>query len=90
MDVILDSVGAPYFQRNLESLNLDGRLFIIGTMGGAVTQLDIRSLFAKRLTVQGKIILNEVCWYKFQSIQRSFSSFYLNQKLVLEFQISWN
>ncbi|XP_004139484.1 quinone oxidoreductase PIG3 [Cucumis sativus] len=52
VDVILDSVGASYFQRNLESLNLDGRLFIIGTMGGAVTQLDIRSLFAKRATVQ--------------------------------------
>ncbi|KAE8652808.1 hypothetical protein Csa_022862 [Cucumis sativus] len=54
VDVILDSVGASYFQRNLESLNLDGRLFIIGTMGGAVTQLDIRSLFAKRATVQVK------------------------------------
>lgn len=80
VDVILDSVGASYFQRNLESLNLDGRLFIIGTMGGAVTQLDIRSLFAKRATVQGKIILNEVCCYKLQSIQRKFSSFYLNQK----------
>lgn len=56
VDVILDSIGAPYFQRNLESLNLDGRLFIIGTLGGAVTQLDFRSLFAKRLTVQGKTI----------------------------------
>uniref|UniRef100_A0A9I9CJX7 Enoyl reductase (ER) domain-containing protein n=2 Tax=Cucumis melo TaxID=3656 RepID=A0A9I9CJX7_CUCME len=58
VDVILDSVGAPYFQRNLESLNLDGRLFIIGTMGGAVTQLDIRSLFAKRLTVQAAGLRN--------------------------------
>ncbi|KAG6603717.1 Quinone oxidoreductase PIG3, partial [Cucurbita argyrosperma subsp. sororia] len=58
VDVILDSIGAPYFQRNLESLNLDGRLFIIGTMGGAVTQLDFRSLFAKRLTVQAAGLRN--------------------------------
>ena len=61
VDVILDSIGAPYFQRNLESLNFDGRLFSIGTTGGDVTQLDFRSLFAKRLTVQGKVILNEIC-----------------------------
>ena len=56
MDVILDSVGAPYFKRNLESLNYDGRLFVIGTIGGAVTELDLRALFPKRLTVQGTTI----------------------------------
>ncbi|KAF8031255.1 hypothetical protein BT93_D0451 [Corymbia citriodora subsp. variegata] len=52
VDVILDCVGAPYFQRNLDSLNIDGRLFIIGTQSGAVTQVDLRSLLARRLTVQ--------------------------------------
>ncbi|KAM6585035.1 hypothetical protein CsatB_012037 [Cannabis sativa] len=52
VDVILDSIGASYFKKNLESLNYDGRLFIIGFMGGAVTELDLRALFPKRLTVQ--------------------------------------
>ncbi|EXB51810.1 Quinone oxidoreductase PIG3 [Morus notabilis] len=52
VDVILDSIGASYFKRNLESLNYDGRLFIIGTMGGAVTELNLGSLLLKRLTVQ--------------------------------------
>ncbi|KAJ4831390.1 hypothetical protein Tsubulata_020407 [Turnera subulata] len=52
VDVILDSLGASYFQRNLDSLGMDGRLFVIGLMGGAVTELNIGSLFAKRLTVQ--------------------------------------
>lgn len=52
VDVILDSIGASYFKRNLESLNYDGRLFIIGTMGGAVTELNLGSLLVKRLTVQ--------------------------------------
>ncbi|PON70973.1 Quinone oxidoreductase PIG [Parasponia andersonii] len=52
VDVILDSIGASYFKRNLESLNYDGRLFLIGFMEGAVTELDLRALFPKRLTVQ--------------------------------------
>lgn len=52
VDVILDSIGALYFKRNLESLNYDGRLFVIGTMGGTVAELDFRSLLAKRLTMQ--------------------------------------
>ncbi|PON70978.1 Quinone oxidoreductase PIG [Parasponia andersonii] len=52
VDVILDIMGAPYFKKNLESLNYDGRLFVIGTIGGSVTELDLRALFPKRLTVQ--------------------------------------
>ncbi|KAJ6925750.1 hypothetical protein NC651_010237 [Populus alba x Populus x berolinensis] len=52
VDVILDSVGAPYFQKNVDSLNIDGRLFLLGFMGGAVTQVNLGSLFAKRITVQ--------------------------------------
>lgn len=52
VDVILDCIGASYFQRNLDSLNFDGRLFIIGTQSGAVTQVDLRGLLARRLTVQ--------------------------------------
>ncbi|KAF8044129.1 hypothetical protein BT93_A2190 [Corymbia citriodora subsp. variegata] len=52
VDVILDCVGASYFQRNLDCLNFDGRLFIIGFLSGVVTQVDLRGLLAKRLTVQ--------------------------------------
>ncbi|KAJ6738100.1 QUINONE OXIDOREDUCTASE PIG3-RELATED [Salix koriyanagi] len=48
VDVILDSVGATYFQKNVDSLNIDGRLFLLGFMGGAVTQVNLASLFAKR------------------------------------------
>ncbi|XP_030528807.2 quinone oxidoreductase PIG3-like isoform X2 [Rhodamnia argentea] len=58
VDVILDCVGAPYFQRNLDSLNFDGRLFIIGFQSGAVTQVDLRGLLARRLTVQAAGLRN--------------------------------
>jgi len=53
VDVILDCVGASYCQRNLDSLNLDGRLLIIGFRGGVTTQVDLPPLLAKRLAVQG-------------------------------------
>ncbi|KAG5222024.1 oxidoreductase family protein [Salix suchowensis] len=52
VDVILDSIGAPYFQKNVDSLSIDGRLFLLGFMGGSVTQVNLASLFAKRITVQ--------------------------------------
>ncbi|KAL1537483.1 NADPH:quinone reductase [Salvia divinorum] len=52
VDVILDNIGASYFQRNLESLSIDGRLFIVGFMGGTTTEINLASLLAKRLTVQ--------------------------------------
>ncbi|KAI9198719.1 hypothetical protein LWI28_021127 [Acer negundo] len=53
VNVILDCVGAPYFQQNLDSLDFDGRIFIIGIQGEAKTELNIRSLFTRPLTVQG-------------------------------------
>ena len=37
INVILNHIGASYLKQNLESLNFDGRFFIIGTMGGFVT-----------------------------------------------------
>ncbi|KAJ7946917.1 putative Quinone oxidoreductase [Quillaja saponaria] len=58
VDVILDCIGAAYYQRNLESLSVDGRLFIIGFQGGAHTEVDLRALVAKRLTVQGAGLRN--------------------------------
>jgi len=54
VDVILDIVGAPYFNRNLNILKKDGRLVIIGYMGGRVVEnFDLQQLMLKRLIVTG-------------------------------------
>ena len=54
VDVILEMVGAAYFQRNLRSLAWDGRLVIIAFLGGfEVEKADIRPIMLKRLTVTG-------------------------------------
>ena len=34
VDLILDFIGAPYFERNVNALNFGGRLVQIGIMGG--------------------------------------------------------
>ena len=53
VDVILDNMGAAYLKQNLDSLNFDGRLFIIGLQGGATAEINLASLLARRITVQG-------------------------------------
>ncbi len=53
VDVLLDFVGAPYWEANLKSLALNGRLLLIGMMGGSRGQLDIGGIMGKSLTVTG-------------------------------------
>lgn len=50
-DVILDIIGAAYFDRNVDILATGGRLVIIGMQGGVKAELDIGRLLAKRASV---------------------------------------
>ncbi len=56
VDVVLDSIGAPYLAPNLESLALGGRLVLIGLMGGAKAELNLASLLVRRLQVIGSTL----------------------------------
>jgi NADPH:quinone reductase len=54
VDVVLDMVGAAYFQRNLRCLAMDGRLVLIAFLGGyEVENADLRPIMLKRLAVTG-------------------------------------
>lgn len=54
LDIVLDIVGAPYFERNLACLAKDGRLVQVSTMLGAmVTRLDLFQVMRKRLVITG-------------------------------------
>ena len=55
-DVILDPVGAAYLAANLASLAVDGRLVVIGLLGGAAAQVPLRLLMQKRLRVIGSTL----------------------------------
>jgi putative PIG3 family NAD(P)H quinone oxidoreductase len=56
VDVVLDCVGAPYFERNLRALAVSGRLVMIGLMGGAKGEVGLGPLLARRLHVIGSTL----------------------------------
>ena len=51
VNVILDLVGGPYLDRNLDALAPEGRLVIVSTQGGRTAPLDIGKLMTKRLRI---------------------------------------
>lgn len=55
-DVILDPVGGDYLQDNLACLAVDGRLVIIGLMGGATAELSLARLMMKRQRIIGSTL----------------------------------
>lgn len=56
VDVILDPVGARYLADNLSVLGVDGRLVVIGLMGGAATELNLGVLMVKRQRIIGSTL----------------------------------
>lgn len=56
VDLILDIVGAEYLDANIKSLRDDGRLVIIGSLGGRKAELNIGLILFKRLTVTGSTL----------------------------------
>lgn len=53
VDVIIDFVGAPYFEQNLKVLATRGRLVSVSTLGGADVALSLRMMMSKRLRLVG-------------------------------------
>ena len=56
VDVVLDSIGAPYLKRNLAALATGGRLVLIGLMGGAKAEIGLAPLLMGRLQLIGSTL----------------------------------
>ncbi|MBU6282392.1 NAD(P)H-quinone oxidoreductase [bacterium] len=56
VDVIFDSIGGSYFERNMASLAVGGRLVIIGLTGGAQATIPLGALLTRRLSVIGSTL----------------------------------
>ncbi len=56
IDVILDPVGGAYLEDNVKSLNVDGRLVLIGLMGGAGASIGLAPLLMRRLRIIGSTL----------------------------------
>ncbi len=56
IDVILDMVGGDYTAKNIDLLNLEGRLVIINTMKNAHSEINMKKVMVKRLTITGSTL----------------------------------
>lgn len=53
VDVILDPVGADYFEKNIQLLNVEGRIIQVAKMSGDDAKFSIGRLIMKRLQIKG-------------------------------------
>jgi len=56
IDVVLDSIGAPYFERHVALLAEEGRLVFINAVAGRHAALDVSKLMQRRLTLTGSTL----------------------------------
>jgi putative PIG3 family NAD(P)H quinone oxidoreductase len=56
VDVVVDLVGGDYVRGTLPAMALKGRLVVVGTLAGQETQLDLRYLLGRRLTLRGTVL----------------------------------
>jgi len=56
VDVILDMVGADYFERNIDLLAVEGRLLQIAMLRGAKATLNLVRVLRQRLTITGSTL----------------------------------
>jgi len=59
VDVVLDPVGAALFDDNIAVLKPDGRLVVIGIMGGSSATLNLGLLLVKRLRLLGSTLRSQ-------------------------------
>ena len=78
-DLILDFVGAPYFQENMEALSVGGCIIFISTMGGSkLGDFNLLPLLKKWVTLTGTTLRNRPASYK-QKLVEEFSRFALSR-----------
>ncbi len=70
VDVILDLVGAAYFEQNLASLALKGRLVLVGLTSGRSADFNLGMALQKRLTIVGTILRGRPMIEKAEATQK--------------------
>jgi len=60
VDLILDCVGASYWQDNLKSISMGGKLIVIGVMGGGnVENVPLMELIKRRISIVGSSLRSQ-------------------------------
>jgi putative PIG3 family NAD(P)H quinone oxidoreductase len=56
VNVVLDVVGAAYFEANLKALAQKGRMVLVGTTSGSQATIDFGMVMSKRLILEGTVL----------------------------------
>jgi len=56
VDLILDIIAGSYVSRNLEAAAVDGRIVVIGLLGGPRAEVKMHLIMTKRLTITGSTL----------------------------------
>ena len=65
VNIVIDFVGASYFQQNLSILGMDGRMVMLGFLGGVKTdKLNLAPLLFKRLSIMGSTLRSRSLSYR--------------------------
>jgi len=65
VDVVIDFVGGSYLQQNLAILGADGRMVMLGFLGGVSTpDLNLGPILFKRLTIMGSTLRSRSLQYR--------------------------
>lgn len=65
VDLILDFIGASYWNKNLTSIKVDGRWVLIGVLGGAeIEKMNLLQLMSKRIQLNGTLLTPRSDAYK--------------------------
>lgn len=76
VNVIIDFIGADYFQRNLQSLATAGRLICLGLLGGTQSEINLDLVLTHRLQIKGLMMRHRSIHEK-REITKRFSSKWL-------------
>lgn len=74
VNVVIDFIGASYLEKNVTSLARDGRMVLLGLMGGAVPQtpFNMGPVLFKRLRIEGALVsLLDQAWNRADCLRRA-------------------
>jgi NADPH2:quinone reductase len=68
--VIVDFVGAPYLEQNVQALTTWGRIVFLATMGGAQANVNLALLMGKRISLRGTTLRTRTLEEKLAATRR--------------------
>lgn len=70
VDLIIDFVGGPYFQKNLNCVKLDGQIVMLGFLGGVKTSdINLAKILRNRIQINGTTLRSRTNDYKSELIK---------------------